>query len=232
MESMEEHLELSIEAASDDTGIALSVGGVAALTATWHTQRNHSVELLPNIDRLLTEAGRIKSDIEAVFVDIGPGGYAGLRVSVSIAKALAHGLGVPIAGVGRLELDAHNVAAVATGRRIIAVHAAGRGEAAWAAYREDGGWREESPPIIDRREALYAAIRADDAVTGDMDAELAGAVQREGAVSVPAQRHRVVALAELGQARLAAGRVDDAATLVPLYLRAPAIGPQGAGGGR
>ena len=222
-------LELSIEAASDDTGVALSVDGVAALTARWRTERNHSVELLPNIERLLGEAGRTKRDIDAVFVDIGPGGYAGLRVGVSIAKALAHGLGVPIAGIGRLELDAHGVAAEAAGRRIVAVHAAGRGEAAWAAYSDAGGWHEESAPIISRREVLHTAIGAGDAVTGDIDDELADVIQRAGAVTLSAHRHRVVELAELGRARLAAGRADDATTLVPLYLRAPAIGPQGAG---
>ena len=31
--------------------------------------------------------------------------------------------------------------------------------------------------------------------------------------------------------RLRAGRIDEATTLVPLYLRAPAIGPQGGVGG-
>ena len=35
-----------------------------------------------------------------------------------------------------------------------------------------------------------------------------------------------VGVAALGHARLQAGRADDATTLVPLYLRAPAIGPQ------
>jgi tRNA threonylcarbamoyladenosine biosynthesis protein TsaB len=223
-------VELSIEAASDDTGVALSVAGVTALMATWHTERNHSVELLPNIDRLLTEAGRTKHDVEAVFVDIGPGGYAGLRVGVSIAKALAHGLGVPIAGIGRLELDAQGVAEVAGSRRIVAVHAAGRGEAAWAVYGAVGALREAEAPHIAKREALYAAIARDDAVTGDIDDELAGVIQRAGAVALAARRHRVVALAALGHARLAAGRADDATTLVPLYLRAPAIGPQGGGG--
>ena len=220
-------MELAIEAASDDTGVALSVDGVAALVATWVTHQNQSAELLPNIDRLLREGGRTKDDIEAVFVDIGPGGYAGLRVGVSIAKALAHGLGVPIAGVGRLELDAYGVAGEAGGRRIVAVHRAGRGEVAWAAYRGDGGdWREEAPPHISKRDALYAEIRADDAVTGDIDDELAAVVQRAGAIAMAPHQHRVVALAALGHRRVAAGRSDDATALVPLYLRAPAIGRQ------
>ena len=69
-------MQLAIDAADDRPGIALAVEGVAGMTATWATQRNHSVELLPNIDRLLTEAGRTKHDVGAVFVDLGPGGYA------------------------------------------------------------------------------------------------------------------------------------------------------------
>jgi len=220
-------MEFAIDAADDAPGVALAVGGVAGLTAAWATERNHSVELLPNIERLLAEAGRSKEDIEAVFVDVGPGGYAALRVGVSIAKGLAHGLGVPIVGVGRLELDAYGVAREADGRRIVAVHRAGRGELAVAAYvRAEGGWREEAPPRIGGREAALADIGEGDVVTGDVDDEVAAAAQAAGASIVLAQAHRVVALAALGHARLAAGRGDDPLTLVPMYLRAPAIGPQ------
>jgi len=221
-------VELSIEAASDEAGIALSVDGVAALTATWLTEQNQSAELLPNIERLLAEAGRTKSDIDAVCVDIGPGGYAGLRVGVSIAKALAHALDVPIAGVGRLELDAWGVAPDAGARRVVAVHRAGRGEAAWAVYRQGATWDELAAPRIGKVAELYAAIERGDAVTGDIDDALQAEIVERGASAVTARQHRVVALAELGYRRIAAGRGDDAAALVPLYLRAPAIGPQGA----
>jgi tRNA threonylcarbamoyladenosine biosynthesis protein TsaB len=221
-------VELAIECASDEPGIALAVEGVAGLTLTWVTERNHSVELLPNIERLLAEAGRAKSGIEAIFIDTGPGGYAALRVGVSIAKALAHALAVPLVGVGRLELDACGVSGDAGARRIVAVHRAGRGEAAWAAYSaEAGAVAEEAAPRIDKIDAFYAELRAGDVLTGDIDDALAGAAQRAGASVVSAHQHRVVALAALGHARLAAQRTDDPAALVPLYLRAPAIGPQG-----
>jgi tRNA threonylcarbamoyladenosine biosynthesis protein TsaB len=220
-------VQLAIDSASDEPGIALAVDGVAALTLTWQTQQNHSVELLPNTERLLAEAERSKSDVEAVFVDVGPGGYAALRVGVSVAKALAHGLGVPIAGVGRLELDAFGVAANAPGRRIVALHRAGRGELAWAAYRLDGAaWPELMPPHIIKSDGLADEIRTDDVITGDIDDAIAEAAQRRGATIVAPNEHRVVALAALGHRRVADGRADDAIALVPLYLRAPAIGPQ------
>ncbi len=218
---------LAIDCASDEPGIALAVEGVAGLTLTWRTQRNHSVELLPNIERLLAEAGRTKGQIEAVAVDTGPGGYAALRVGVSVAKALAHAFGTPLAGVGRLELDAWSVVKDAGDRRIVAVHAAGRGEVAWAAYRATAGaWHEDEPPRIARPGVLHGAIAPGDIVTGDLDDATIAAMAGAGASAATAQQHRVVALALIGHRRIAAGGADDPTALVPLYLRAPAIGPQ------
>jgi tRNA threonylcarbamoyl adenosine modification protein YeaZ len=223
-------VDLAIDCASDEPGLALSAhgSGVAALTLTWSTERNHSVELLPNIERLLEEAKRERSDLEAIFVDIGPGGYAALRVGVSIAKALAHALEVPLVGIGRLELDAYSVAEHAGESRILAVHRAGRGELAWAAYTaQRSTWTEMSAPAIVKADAFESSIASGDALTGDIDDALAAAAQRAGATVLSSPHHRVAALTRVGARRLAEGRVDDPAALVPLYLRAPAIGPQG-----
>lgn len=221
-------MDLAIDCASDEPGIALAIDGVAALTLTWETQRNHSVELLPNIERLLEDAQKTRSDISAIFVDTGPGGYAALRVGVSIAKALAHGLAVPLVGIGRLELDAYAVAHEARDRRIVAVHRAGRGELAWAAYSErDGAWAELSAPSIVKALDFEPILQRADTLTGDVDATLAELADRAGSITLSSAQHRVAALSELGHKRLVAGRTDDPAALVPLYLRAPAIGPQG-----
>lgn len=222
-------MELCIDAADDHPGIALADNGVATHTFAWQTERNHSVELLPNIDRMLADAGHTKADITAVFVDLGPGGYAALRVGVSIAKGLAHGLSVPIVGVGRLELDAWSAARDATtsNGRIIAVHRAGRGEIAWAAYNRDGeAWTETSPPQITKADAFAAIPTTGDILTGDIDTDLEAIATGAGVTTITSTDHRVVALAAVGHRRLTAGAVDDAMTLVPLYVRAPAIGPQ------
>jgi tRNA threonylcarbamoyladenosine biosynthesis protein TsaB len=221
-------MQLCIDAADDHPGVALAIDGVVAHSHTWETQQNHSKELLPNIYRLLAETNRMKSDITAVFVDIGPGGYAALRVGVSIAKGLAHGLSVPIVGIGRLELDAWRAAEAAKqDARYIAVHTAGRGELAWAAYaRHAASWREAVEPRITKVDDMVAALAPGDVVTGDVDDALADAIKSARAtVALPAS-HRVIALAALGHQRLTTGALDAAEALVPMYLRAPAIGPQ------
>jgi tRNA threonylcarbamoyl adenosine modification protein YeaZ len=217
-------MELAIDSATDEPAVALARDGIVAYARTWRTERNHSVELLPAIEELLAEAGIDRTRLTAVFVDIGPGGYAALRVGLSIAKALAHALAVPLAGIGRLELDAWR--ARAAGRRVVAVHRAGRDEYARAVYEAAGGWREASAPQIGKIDALRAALSAGDAVTGDIDDAVAEAARAAGAAVVEPDEPRVRALAALGNARLAAGRADDPRALVPLYLRTPAIGPQ------
>jgi tRNA threonylcarbamoyladenosine biosynthesis protein TsaB len=222
-------MQLCIDAADDVPGVALAVNGLVERTVTWNTERNHSVELLPNIERMLAEAGHMKTDIEAVFVDLGPGGYAALRVGVSIAKGLAHGLGVTIVGVGRLELDAWGAISdrsLKTGR-VFAIHRAGRGELAWAAYRREGdAWTEDRPPQITKGALFTAVLASGDLLTGDTDDDVRSMAESRGATISQANTHRVAALAALGNQRLASGRQDDALSMVPLYLRAPAIGPQ------
>jgi tRNA threonylcarbamoyladenosine biosynthesis protein TsaB len=219
-------VHLSIDAADDTPGIALSSDPDLLSTRVWHTERNHSVELLPAIDRLLTETHLAKSDLTAVFVDVGPGGYASLRVGVSIAKSIAHALQIPLVAVGRLELDAYLVRGTAAERRIIAAHQSGRGEIAWAAYRNGDEWHEESAPRITKADDFAKELRPDDALTGDIGRDVVRSMLGDDASLIAANGHRVTALAARGAQRLAEGHPDDPIAAVPLYLRAPAIGPQ------
>jgi tRNA threonylcarbamoyl adenosine modification protein YeaZ len=231
-------LAVAIDTASEIAGVGLSEDGVLLAETTWRTRQAHSRELLPGLEWLLTRAGRSKEQIEAVFVCLGPGSYAGLRVGLSTAKALAFALEIPIVGVGRLAADAF-FPALAAESRVIAVQAAGRAELAWAAYagnraigqsgKENDALVELVAPHLEPASGLIAAVEPGDVVCGELEkvdeATLAALESREARL-VTAMSPRVLAVAELGWQRLRRGEVDNADTLVPLYLRAPAIGPQ------
>lgn len=234
-------LELSIDTASEMASIALSREGVLVAELTWLCGREHSRQLLPAIDALLARQETSKDALAAIFVDIGPGSYAGVRAGVSSAKALAYGLERPLAGVGRLEIEAYAFALA--GGPIVAVHRAGRSEIAWAAYdagarnKEQGtrplpasgpDWRELVAPHLSPRDAIAAELPAGALVTGEIDGALAAELIERGhrVVTGAAAVRRAALLAELGWRRLEAGRTDDPSALVPLYLREPAIGPQ------
>ena len=216
--------ELSIDTASEMASVALSREGKLVAEVTWLCRRNHTVELLPTIDRLLAHMNVVKADITAVFVCIGPGMYTGLRVGVTIAKGLAHALGVPLVGVPRLELDAYPHAAF--DGDIVAVHNAARGELAWATYRGNPR-REVTAPQLSKPAMLAGAISERTLLVGEIDEQLNSHLGALAIVASPAASIRhAAALAELGHARLAAGQTDEPALLKPIYLRPPAIGPQ------
>jgi tRNA threonylcarbamoyl adenosine modification protein YeaZ len=223
---MADALELSIDTASAMASIALSSQGRLLAELTWDCGRDHSRQLLPAIDGLLARHSASKEALGAVFVCIGPGSYAGVRVGMSTAKGLAFALEVPLAGVGRLEIEAYAFAAI--GLPVVAVHRAGRGELAWAAYQASPGWRELIPPRLSPPEALAGELPDSALVTGELDDTLAAELAQRGhrVVRGAAAVRRAALLAELGWQRLQAGRTDDPKSLEPLYLREPAIGPQ------
>lgn len=218
-------MELSIDTASDWASIALSRDGRLLGEMTWRSERRHSVQLLPSVESLLGHLGVDERHLRALFVCIGPGGYAGLRVGVSTAKGIAFALGASIVGVGRLELEAYQF--VDCGRPICAVHRAGRGEVAWAVYqgpRQE--WRETVSPRMSTPETLLAEAPSDALFCAEEGDGAEETLKTSGGTTTVAPvRRRAGVLAELGWRRLSGGEVDDVRTLAPLYLREPAIGP-------
>jgi tRNA threonylcarbamoyladenosine biosynthesis protein TsaB len=222
-------IALAIDTAAELAGVALLEDEMLLAEVTWRSRQNHSRELLPTLDWLLQRCQRSKDDLGAIFVCLGPGSYAGLRVGLSTAKALAYSLDLQIAGVGRLAADAYPIAA-ASSARVVALQVAGRAELAWAVYAwRDGELLELQAPQLGPRERLVETLSAGDIVCGEiekLDDETRGLLASRGTRTVTSGASRVLAVARLGALRLSRGDVDNGDSLVPLYLRAPAIGPQ------
>ena len=216
-------LELTIDTASDVASVALSREGALEVELTWRCPRNHSQELLPAVEYLMQRSGVDKGELTAVFVCIGPGSYTGLRVGIASAKGLAFALRLPIMGVGRLEADAYQHTDFAG--PICAIHRAGRGELAWAVYRNaPSGWRQVVAPRLTTPEELIANVRRPTLFCGEIDGELAARLMEAlGAkarfASSATSLRRAATIAALAWPRLAAGQTDDAASLRPIYLR-------------
>jgi tRNA threonylcarbamoyladenosine biosynthesis protein TsaB len=66
--------------------------------------RTYSATLVSAIEELLKDAGTTLQQLRAIVVVSGPGRFTGVRVALSAAKGLAHGAGLPIAAVSRLEV--------------------------------------------------------------------------------------------------------------------------------
>jgi len=88
--------------------ISIAVWDGQRAVATSHDEmaKGQAEALLPLIDALLERAGLAHYDLSKIGVGIGPGNFTGVRISVSAAKGLARGLGIPVRGVSGLEAAA------------------------------------------------------------------------------------------------------------------------------
>lgn len=221
---------LAIDTATRAASLALySADGVLA-EATWRSRENHTVELTPQIVRLLELAGVSMSDLQAIGIALGPGSFTGLRVGMSVAKGLAFGSKIPLLGVPTLDVIAH--AHTGQSLPIWTILAVGRGRYSVARYTARRGLarRVGEYALADAAGVVDLVCREGDAdkaarafFCGDVDAVLAKLLMERlgtrAAIASPAQSVRRAAfLAELAWARFERGEADDIASLAPMYM--------------
>ncbi len=86
-------------------------------------------DLLPACERLLRAHGKSPADLESIAVDVGPGGFTGLRVAVAAAATVAEALGLGIIAVESTRVAAVDAAA-RPGAFVVAL--ASKKQSAWA----------------------------------------------------------------------------------------------------
>jgi tRNA threonylcarbamoyl adenosine modification protein YeaZ len=175
----------------------------------WLAGHRHGEELLPRLSGLLARNGLAIGDVEAIIIGTGPGAFTGLRVGIATAKALAHGLGVPIVGIS-------------TGAALLAADdgPAGSGE---RGLLLPAGPSDRVLVFAGEARLLPAGTEPD-----EVPAERLVAVDLVGRADAAALERGERAIAALGASlirlgadRLARGDVDDLGQLVPDYVTLP-----------
>ena len=208
-------MELCIDTSTRYASVGVSDEGRILAELSWRSERNHSVELAPTLQRVMEHAGVGMDGVTAVFAAVGPGGFSALRVGLSVAKSLAMARDVPLVGVNTLDIEA--VPYRGLEGRLATVIGAGRSKVYLGTYdrtlSQDGDYR------VVERELLEGALREGTIVCG----EEAGAVRdlvgsRATVIEAPAPTRTASALARLAYERLRAGKADNPDLLEPVYM--------------
>jgi tRNA threonylcarbamoyladenosine biosynthesis protein TsaB len=183
----------------------------------------HASRLLGLVEQVLREAGVGWDEVSRLAVGVGPGGFTGLRIGISTARALAQARRLEVVPVSSLEALA---AGAAASQPVAAVIDARRGEVFAAVFAPDG-----SPllgPVALAPEALaerLASLPATPLAVGDGALRFAQELASAGAVVPPADTpvHRLDAVqtCRLGEVR----EPVDRDALLPRYLREPDAKP-------
>lgn len=220
-------MHLAIDTSTDTASLALVQNGDVLAELTWRCEQNHTVQLLPHLSHLLSQANLSLQATDGIIVAKGPGSYNGLRVGISTAKGLAFSLDIPIVGISTLEVEAYQHAE--TGLPVCPIFNAGREEIAVAIYQKKGEqWRQLTAEHLTTVEALCSQITTKTVFCGEFVPSIADELTKrllQKALILPPAAHlrRAGFLAELGLKRIKAGDYDNPTTLQPLYFRSPAI---------
>ncbi len=220
---------LAIDTSTRNGGVALWKEGKAAFSICWHSARNHTQELMPAIQTLLASSKLKLQDLHGIGIALGPGGFSALRVGLSTAKGLAMPLNLPLVGIGTLEMEAYPYRS--TGLRIQPILDIGRGDVATARYGSlTSGWTKLTDECISDPLQLLDSIVEPTIICGEgllnhQEALRNGLPQDSILLPFTSSANRLSALGELAEAKISADEVKPIATLEPLYLRRPNIGP-------
>ena len=245
---------LALDTSSQLIGVALYNGADVLSEMNWYSPNHHTVQLAPTVTEILKRSGFEITDLQALAVALGPGSFTGLRVGIAFIKGLALACHLPLFGIPTLDI----VAAAQPLKQdpaypvyMAAVLQAGRGRLAIGWYQAEGmekrtrrcsalpfykqHWRCTGELQLLTSGDLVKKIQTESTSTGpilvcgELDSETRSLLEASAVLASPARSlRRSSYLAELAWERWQAGRVDDPATLTPIYLRTEQVPSQAA----
>lgn len=182
--------------------------------------RRDQDSLLPAIDRVVEKIGLAPAQLDVLAVNIGPGGFTGLRISIATIQGIAEMSQARIVGVpGAVVAAAATLDSQSVDGEVL-VLLASKGETAWGTRVRcrNGHWQVQgSPGLLEGfDEAPPSLALGDEHLPEKLRDDLAAV-----GVRVVPPMFSAGAVLEQGLFELAAGKTIEPAVLAPLYPREP-----------
>ncbi|KRM60451.1 peptidase M22, glycoprotease [Paucilactobacillus vaccinostercus DSM 20634] len=217
---------LAIDTSNHPLSIAITDDDQLIATTTLNLTKNHSIYVMPTIEKLVAIAGWQPADLDRIVVAKGPGSYTGVRIAVTTAKTLADTLQIDLVGVSSLKVIGAHVAQLQAGRPTIVIFNARRNNVFAAGYQAQQGQMNEwlAQQHMSFEDLLQLVEERQEAVSmvGEFDAQFDEQVAQSPAHSLitrlPANYAIPSAydLAILGRSAQPVTQLDE---FVPDYLR-------------
>jgi tRNA threonylcarbamoyladenosine biosynthesis protein TsaB len=212
---------LAIDTSTQWMGLALYNGSQILYEKVWRTNRRHTVELVPSIQKIFNETGFEITELNAIAVALGPGSFTSMRIGLAVAKGLSLSLHIPVIGIPSLDISAYGQPVQEL--PLFCLLKVGRGRLAVQEYSSNGKtWKAEGEMFTLTPQELEERVTSLTLICGEIDAEDRRILERRwrnAIVASPAANTRRPAhLAEMAWVRLAANEVDDPVSLAPIYV--------------
>lgn len=215
---------LLIDTSTSDFSVAISEDGAVARSLRSDTPRSQAAMLAPMVKELMDGASLRATDLDAVCISKGPGSYTGLRVGTSTAKGICFGAGIPLLGIGTLDLlaaQAVREGLVPEGCSHVIPMVDARRMEVFSAVFSAGGVRESVTEATVIGPDSFADLRAGGGVlllTGDGAAKCADVLRGDDICIAPLSPD-ASAMAPAAEAAYNEKRLEDIAYFEPFYLK-------------
>ncbi|WP_462382097.1 tRNA (adenosine(37)-N6)-threonylcarbamoyltransferase complex dimerization subunit type 1 TsaB [Pseudomonas sp. Marseille-QA0892] len=129
---------LALDTATEACSVALKKGD-HVLSRYDVIPRMHAQRLLPMVQELLSEAGLVAADIDAIAFGRGPGAFTGVRIAIGIVQGLAYALDRPVVPISDLALIAQRAYRENACERVAVAIDARMDEVYWGCYANVAG---------------------------------------------------------------------------------------------
>jgi len=217
-------LLLAVDTTTRFGSVAVVSGGEARAEVNYVSPSSHSRQVFRAVDEVLRIVGLKFDDLEGLAVAAGPGSFTGIRIGLSLVKALALASGRPLAAVSALEALAGKL--ILPGIEVMApMIDARKGEVFAGAYRPDvAGLKEIVEPGAYRPADFLARLPSDQIIAfiGTGAALYRSTVEERfsGRALFPDRSFHIAAeVGRIAEKILASGGGISPAELQPIYYR-------------
>jgi len=221
---MKSTVSIAIETSCLAGGAALGTGDTLVEVVAFDSSRRHAAQLVTQLDALLGSAGLRPTDVDEVYISVGPGSFTGVRVGITVARTL--GQFVPslrCVAVPTIQAVAER-AQTACRDHLGVVLDAGGGEVYAGTFRRDGeALLVETPAATMSPEAFGEAIPRPILLTGEglwyHEVVGEGVDQADEGLRLPTGE----SVWRVGRRLAADGAFTPYSQLLPIYTRPPQV---------
>lgn len=217
-------LLLAVDTTTRFGSVAVVRGGKVLAEVNYVSPSSHSRQVFRAVDEVIRVAGLKFGDLEGLAVAAGPGSFTGIRIGLSLMKALALASNLPLAAVSALEALALKL--LLPGPEVVVpMIDARKGEVFAAAFRSEGCEMKEVVPAGAYLPSDFLVRLPSDRAMAFIGtgAELYRSLveDRLGARAVFSNRsfHLAAEVGLIGEKLLAGGRRLSPSELQPIYYR-------------
>ncbi len=216
---------LVLETSSRMGSVGIALGPNFLREEHFTQSMRHAIELMPAARRLCQAEGWQPDMIDQIYLSIGPGSFTGLRIAISVARAMAQAIGCKLIGVSTVDVLARN--ALDHVQNLIVALDAKRGQIFGARYarQAEGMVRTAGPALVDptefvRQTPMPVAVLGE-GIDYHRAALEAGITQQDQYMELDRTLWipNVRAVHALGWARAAHDDFDDPVSILPVYIR-------------